>query len=82
MKFRVRSLLLGEDICTSQRVEADEIYNWAAQSFVGVSFEQPLATGLTTGMSVVHILEAIRIVNPQIKFYQASTSEMYGNTFS
>ncbi|HCG94239.1 MAG TPA: GDP-mannose 4,6-dehydratase [Halieaceae bacterium] len=62
-----------------EAIEPDEIYNLAAQSFVGVSFEQPLATGLTTGMSVVHILEAIRIVNPQIKFYQASTSEMFGD---
>jgi GDPmannose 4,6-dehydratase len=62
-----------------EAIEPDEIYNLAAQSFVGVSFEQPLATGLITGISVVHILEAIRIVNPQIKFYQASTSEMFGD---
>jgi GDPmannose 4,6-dehydratase len=56
----------------------DEIYNLAAQSFVGVSFEQPLATAKITGLSVVNILEAIRIINPAIKFYQASTSEMFG----
>lgn len=56
----------------------DEIYNLAAQSFVGVSFEQPLATAHITGLGAVHLLEAIRIVNPKIKFYQASTSEMFG----
>lgn len=56
----------------------DEIYNLAAQSFVGVSFEQPLATAHITGLGCVHLLEAIRIINPKIKFYQASTSEMFG----
>lgn len=56
----------------------DEIYNLAAQSFVGVSFEQPLATAHITGLGCVHLLEAIRIVNPKIRFYQASTSEMFG----
>ncbi len=56
----------------------DEIYNLAAQSFVGVSFEQPLATAQITGLGCVHLLEAIRIINPKIKFYQASTSEMFG----
>ena len=59
-------------------IEPDEIYNLAAQSFVGVSFEQPLATAHITGLGTVHLLEAIRIVNPKIKFYQASTSEMFG----
>jgi GDPmannose 4,6-dehydratase len=56
----------------------DEVYNLAAQSFVGVSFEQPLATASITGLGAVHLLEAIRIVNPAIRFYQASTSEMFG----
>lgn len=56
----------------------DEIYNLAAQSFVGVSFEQPLATAHITGLGAVHLLEAIRIVNSKIRFYQASTSEMFG----
>lgn len=60
------------------KIQPDEIYNLAAQSFVGVSFEQPLATAHITGLGVVHLLEAIRIVNPQIKFYQASTSELFG----
>ena len=59
-------------------VEPDEIYNLAAQSFVGVSFEQPLTTAEITGMGPVHLLEAIRILNPQIRYYQASTSEMFG----
>ena len=58
--------------------EPDEIYNLAAQSFVGVSFEQPITTGEITGLGVVNLLEAIRILNPRIKFYQASTSEMFG----
>lgn len=59
-------------------IQPDEIYNLAAQSFVGVSFEQPLATAHITGLGCVHLLEAIRIVNSKIKFYQASTSEMFG----
>ena len=60
------------------RHQPDEIYNLAAQSFVGVSFEQPLTTSQITGLSVLNILEAIRILNKDIKFYQASTSEMFG----
>lgn len=59
-------------------IRPDEIYNLAAQSFVGVSFDQPLATAQITGLGCVHLLEAIRIVNPKIRFYQASTSEMFG----
>lgn len=58
--------------------EATEIYNLAAQSFVGVSFDQPITTGHITGLGAAYLLEAIRIVNPKIKFYQASTSEMFG----
>jgi len=61
-----------------QKIQPDEIYNLAAQSFVGVSFEQPLSIAHITGLGCVHLLEAIRIVNPKIKFYQASTSEMFG----
>ena len=61
-----------------QSAEPDEIYNLAAQSFVGVSFEQPITTGEITGLGVVNMLEAVRIVNPRIRFYQASTSEMFG----
>ncbi len=54
------------------------MYNLAAQSFVAVSFDQPVNTGLVTGVGVVNLLEAIRIVDPRIRFYQASTSEMFG----
>jgi GDPmannose 4,6-dehydratase len=61
-----------------EQTRPDEIYNLAAQSFVGVSFDQPLATAQITGLGPVHLLEAIRIVNPKIRFYQASTSELYG----
>lgn len=57
---------------------ATEVYNLAAQSFVGVSFEQPITTAEITGVGPVNLLEAIRIVNPKIRFYQASTSEMFG----
>jgi len=56
----------------------DEVYNLAAQSFVGVSFEQPATTAEITGVGCTNLLEGIRIVNPKIKFYQASTSEMFG----
>lgn len=58
--------------------EANEIYNLAAQSFVGTSWEQPCLTGQVTALGVTHILEAIRLVIPQAKFYQASSSEMFG----
>jgi GDPmannose 4,6-dehydratase len=61
-----------------ENVQPSEIYNLAAQSFVGVSFDQPVATGEITGVGVVHLLEAIREVDPSIRFYQASTSEMFG----
>jgi len=67
--------------CSVRLVEAsgaDEIYNLAAQSFVGVSFEQPITTANITGIGALHLLEAVRIVNPKIRFYQASTSEMFG----
>jgi GDPmannose 4,6-dehydratase len=56
----------------------DEVYNLAAQSFVGVSFDQPVTTAEITGIGPVNLLEAIRIVDTGIRFYQASTSEMFG----
>jgi GDPmannose 4,6-dehydratase len=59
--------------------EPDEIYNLAAQSFVGASFEQPVGAGEITGLGVTRILEAIRETNTRIKFYQASTSELFGS---
>lgn len=58
--------------------EPDEVYNLAAQSFVKTSWNQPVLTGEFTGIGVTRMLEAIRIVNPKIKFYQASSSEMFG----
>ena len=69
---------LSSTIRLLQTSEAAEVYNLAAQSFVGVSFEQPITTAEITGIGAVHLLEAIRIVNPRIRFYQASTSEMFG----
>ena len=59
--------------------EPDEVYNLAAQSYVGASFENPIATGMVTGLGVTSILEGIRNLNKEIKFYQASTSEMFGS---
>lgn len=77
--------LINHDITDSggafrllDRCEPDEIYNLAAQTFVGSSFEQPTQTSLITGLGVLHLLEAVRTVNPKIRFYQASSAEMYG----
>ena len=58
--------------------QADEVYNLAAQSFVGTSWEQPVATAEIDGIGALNMLEAIRMIKPNAKFYQASTSEMYG----
>ncbi|MFN4036690.1 GDP-mannose 4,6-dehydratase [Comamonas aquatica] len=69
---------LSASIRLLQTTGATEVYNLAAQSFVGVSFEQPLTTAEITGIGAVNLLEAIRIVNPKVRFYQASTSEMFG----
>ena len=69
---------LSASIRLLQTTGATEVYNLAAQSFVGVSFEQPLTTAEITGIGPVNLLEAIRIVNPKVRFYQASTSEMFG----
>jgi GDPmannose 4,6-dehydratase len=55
-----------------------EVYNLAAQSFVQTSWNQPVLTGETTALGVTRVLDAIRIVNPEIRFYQASSSEMFG----
>jgi len=69
---------LGNSITLIKNAEPDEVYNLAAQSFVGVSFAQPNATAQITAMGALHLLEAIRLTNPEIRFYQASTSEMFG----
>lgn len=63
-----------------QTTQPDEIYNLAAQSFVGDSFSEPIATAEISGIGALRILDSIRLLNPKIKFYQASTSEMYGNS--
>jgi len=69
---------LGTTMAMVQKIQPDEIYNLAAQSFVGVSFEQPSTTAQITGVGALNLLEAIRLLNPKIRFYQASTSEMFG----
>ncbi len=68
----------GGGIALVQKVQPDEIYNLAAQSFVGVSFDQPSTTAQITGIGCLYLLEAVRLVNPKIRFYQASSSEMFG----
>ncbi|NMG72750.1 GDP-mannose 4,6-dehydratase [Parazoarcus communis] len=73
---------LGICIALVQKIEPDEIYNLAAQSFVGVSFEQPNTTTQINAIGALNLLEAIRLVNPKIRFYQASTSEMFGKVQS
>jgi len=69
---------LSSSLRLIQNFQPDEVYNLAAQSFVSVSFEQPITTAEITGIGPVNLLEAIRIINPKVKFYQASTSEMFG----
>lgn len=69
---------LGASIRLLEKMKADEVYNLAAQSFVGVSFDQPHTTTQISALGPLNLLEAIRIVNPKIRFYQASTSEMFG----
>ncbi|NIF92455.1 GDP-mannose 4,6-dehydratase [Burkholderia sp. Cy-637] len=69
---------LGSCLRLLERTRPDELYNLAAQSFVGVSFDQPITTAEVTGIGALNLLEAIRIVSPKTRFYQASTSEMFG----
>src|SRR5690554_4948957 len=70
------------DACSVQRAviksRPDEVYNLGAQSFVGSSWDQPVTTGIVDGLAVTHVLEAIRQFSPESRFYQASTSEMFG----
>ena len=72
--------LLDQSSLTSalSETQPDEVYNLAAQSFVKASWNQPVLTGEFTALGVTRLLEAIRVVNPKIKFYQASSSEMFG----
>lgn len=83
--LRDRVELIDGDLCDGmslvnaiQKSEPSEVYNLAAQSFVATSWQQSVLTGDFTGIGVTRMLEAIRIVNPKIRFYQASSSEMYG----
>jgi len=69
---------MGSAIRLLDRHHVSEVYNLAAQSFVGVSFDQPVTTAQITGVGALNLLEAIRAVDPAIRFYQASTSEMFG----
>ena len=62
--------------------DPDEVYHLAAQSYVGTSFDQPITSGEFSGLAVARMLESVRQYNPKIKFYQASSSEMYGNVKS
>ena len=64
-----------------QEVQPDEIYNLAAQSHVRISFDQPLYTAQTVAIGTMNLLEVIRLITPKVKMYQASSSEMYGNSF-
>ena len=68
----------GASIRIIQKIEPDEVYNLAAQSFVAVSFEQPITTTQITGIGPLNLLEAIRTIKSDVKFYQASTSELFG----
>jgi len=83
--LRDRVELIDGDLCDGmslvnaiQKSEPSEVYNLAAQSFVATSWQQSVLTGDLTSIGVTRMLEAIRIVNPKIRFYQASSSEMYG----
>lgn len=73
---------LSSTIRLLERTKVSEVYNLAAQSFVGVSFDQPITTAKITGLGAINVLEAIRLVDPSIRFYQASTSEMFGKVQS
>lgn len=69
---------LSSVIRIMEAVKPDEVYNLAAQSFVHASWQQPLLTGMVTGLGAVNVLEAVRLIHPTARFYQASSSEMYG----
>ena len=66
-------------ISVIQKVNPDEIYNLAAQSHVRISFDQPIYTANVTGLGTLNLLEAVKLIKPSIKIYQASSSEMFGN---
>ena len=70
---------LSSLISVLQKIQPDEVYNLAAQSHVRISFDQPIYTGMVTGLGVLNMLEACRLICPNAKIYQASSSEMFGN---
>jgi GDPmannose 4,6-dehydratase len=70
---------LSSLISVLQKTQPDEIYNLAAQSHVRISFDQPIYTANVTGLGTLNILEAVRLICPNVKVYQASSSEMFGN---
>ena len=87
LKIERKILFIELDICKSKKIEkiikkykVTEIYNFAAQSYVSKSFLYPVKTANVNALGVIKMLEAIRLTNPKIKFYQASSSEMFGNT--
>jgi GDPmannose 4,6-dehydratase len=71
---------LAASIGLLQAARPDEVYNLAAQSFVGLSFRQPVSTAEVTAIGALNLLEAVRMVVPQARYYQASSSEMFGNS--
>ena len=71
---------LSSLVNTIQKVQPDEIYNLAAQSHVRISFDQPIYTAQVTGVGTLNLLEAVRLIKPNTKVYQASSSEMFGNS--
>lgn len=71
---------LSSLISVVKNTKPDEIYNLAAQSHVRISFDQPIYTANVTGLGTLNLLEAVRVINPSIKIYQASSSEMFGNS--
>ena len=71
---------LSSLISVVQKVNPDEIYNLAAQSHVRISFDQPIYTANVTGLGTLNLLEAVKLIKPSIKIYQASSSEMFGNS--
>ena len=71
---------LSSLISVIQKTKPNEIYNLAAQSHVRISFDQPIYTTSVTGLGTLNMLEAIKLIDPTIKLYQASSSEMFGNS--
>jgi len=71
---------LSSLISVIQKTQPDEIYNLAAQSHVRISFDQPIYTAQVTGIGTLNVLEAVRLIKPDAKIYQASSSEMFGNS--